>query len=158
MRCLSRVIIRARMTWKSFSLYITKLSTYPRSLFFPYKFFSSTCYTCIQCQTSTMTIVASLHLWGTTWWPNVAWKSAGRPYQLRQETYLHGAVKVWWKALQSFWECSSTCYASIQCQTTTIAAPTWWHITIRCANITWKLAGNPIFNQSQGKKPTYMGL
>jgi len=43
---------------------------------------------------------------------------------LRHETCLHGAVKVWWMDLQLCWECSSTCYTPIQCQTTTIAAPT----------------------------------
>ena len=32
---------------------------------------SSLSYTPIQCQTTT--ILASLHLWGATWWPNVAW-------------------------------------------------------------------------------------
>ena len=48
------------------------------------------------------------------------------------ETRQHGAVKVWWRALQSCWECSSLCYTSIQCQTSTIVAPaccyipTWW--------------------------------
>ena len=31
--------------------------------------------------------------------------------------------KVWRRALQSCWECSSTCYTPIQCQTSTIAAP-----------------------------------
>jgi len=51
-----------------------------------------------------------------------------RPHETRQ----HGTVKVWWRALQSCWECSSLCYASIQCQTSTIVAPaccytpTWW--------------------------------
>ena len=41
---------------------------------------------------------------------------------LRQETCQHGAVKVWWRDLQSCWECSSLCYTPIQCQTTTIVA------------------------------------
>ena len=51
---------------------------------------------------------------------------------LRHETCQHGAVKVWWRALQSCWECSSLCYTPIQCQTSTIVAPaccytpTWW--------------------------------
>jgi len=44
-----------------------------------------------------------------------------------EETCLHVAVKVWWRDLQSCLECSSTCYAPMQCQTTTIAAPTWCH-------------------------------
>ena len=35
---------------------------------------SLACYAPIQCQTSS--IIASLHLWDATWWPNVAWKSA----------------------------------------------------------------------------------
>ena len=42
---------------------------------------------------------------------------------LRHEIRQHVAVKVWWVDLQSCWECSSTCYTPIQCQTTTIAAP-----------------------------------
>jgi len=88
---------------------------------------SSVCYTPIQCQTST--IVASLHLWGTTWWPNVAWKSAENRDQ-RQGTCLHGAVKVGWRALQSCWECSSICYTHKQCQTSTISKPT--SLVIEC--------------------------
>jgi len=43
---------------------------------------SSLCYTLLQCQSTT--ILSSLHLWGATWWPNVAWKSAENP-NLRQE-------------------------------------------------------------------------
>ena len=54
---------------------------------------------------------------------------------LRQETCLHVAVKVWWMDLQSCWECSSTCYTPIQCQTTTIAAPTWCHTPTWWPNI-----------------------
>ena len=163
---------------------------------------SSTCYTPIQCQSTT--IVASLHLWGATWWPNVASKSAeigiwgektaiicgcksmteglrnmlnvflnllyihtmpnnhycstymmayphlmakhyltvGRkskieifPTDLRHETCQHVAVKVWWMDLQSCWECSSICYTPTQCQTTTIAAPTWCHTPACWPNI-----------------------
>ena len=56
-----------------------------------------------------------------TWWPNIAWESAENR-DLRHETCQHVAVKVWWRDLQSCWECSSTCYTPIQCQTTTIAA------------------------------------
>ena len=62
---------------------------------------------------------------------------------LRHETCQHGAVKVWWRDLQSCWECSSTCYTPIQCQTSTIAAPTWWHTPTWWPNIAWKSAGNP---------------
>jgi len=43
---------------------------------------------------------------------------------LRHETCPQVAVKAWWKDLQSCLGCSSTCYTPIQCQTTTIAAPT----------------------------------
>jgi len=73
---------------------------------------------------------------------------------LRQETCLHGAVKVWWRALQSCWESSSLCYTYIQCQTSTIVASlhlwgtTWW------PNVAWKSAGYP----NLSKKPAYMGL
>ena len=34
-------------------------------------------------------------------------------------------------------ECSSTCYTPIQCQTTTIAAPTWCHTPTWWPNIAW---------------------
>ena len=50
-----------------------------------------------------------------TWWPNlpeVGRKSRFFP-DLRHETRQHGAVKVWWRDLQSCWECSSPCYTSI---------------------------------------------
>ena len=85
---------------------------------------SSTCYTPIQCQTTTIAAPTWCHT--PTWWPNIAWQSAENQkiFDLRQETCLHVAVKVWWMDLQSCWECSSTCYTPIQCQTTTIAAPT----------------------------------
>ena len=43
---------------------------------------------------------------------------------LRHETRQHVAVKVGWEDLQSCWECSSTCYTPIHCQTTTIQQPT----------------------------------
>ena len=46
----------------------------------------------------------------------------------------------WWRDLQSCWECSSTCYTPIQCQTTTIAAPTWWHTPTWWPNITWSVS------------------
>ena len=85
---------------------------------------SSTYYTPIQCQTTT--IVAPTWVHTPTWWPNIAWKSAENQ-DLRHETCLHGAVNVGWMDLQSFWECSSTCYTPVQCQSTTIVAPTWCH-------------------------------
>jgi len=53
---------------------------------------------------------------------------------LRHETSHQVAVKVWWMDLQSCWECSSTCYVPIQCQTyiiqqpTCCYTPTWWPI------------------------------
>ena len=71
---------------------------------------------------------------------------------LRHETCQHGAVKVWWRDLQSCWECSSTCYTPIQCQTTTIVAPTWWHTPTWWPNIAWELAENPDFFLIWGKK------
>ena len=77
---------------------------------------------------------------------------------LRYETCLHGAVKVWWMDLQSCWECSSTCYTPIQCQTTTIAAPTWCHTPTWWPNIAWKLAENQDFCLIWGMKPAYMWL
>ena len=38
--------------------------------------------------------------------PEVGWKSRFFPDTLRHETRQHGAVKVWWRALQSCLECS----------------------------------------------------
>jgi len=61
---------------------------------------------------------------------------------LRHETCQHGAVKVWWRALQSCWECSSLCYTPIQCQTSTIAAPACCYNPTWCSNIAWELAEN----------------
>ena len=61
----------------------------------------------IQCQTST--IQQPTCCYTPTWWPNlpeVGRKSRFFP-DLRHETRQHGAVKVWWRALQSCWECSS---------------------------------------------------
>ena len=68
--------------------------------------------TYIICQTSTT--IASLHLWGATWWPNILPGSRHRNRNLRQEICPHVAVKVWWRALEICWMCSSwTCYAHI---------------------------------------------
>jgi len=41
---------------------------------------------------------------------------------LRHKICQHGAVKVWWRDLQSCWECSSLWYIPIQCQTTSTVA------------------------------------
>ena len=68
---------------------------------------------------------------------------------LRHETRQHGAVKVWWRALQSCRESSSTCHTSIQCQTTTIVAPAWWHTTTWWPIIAWELAENQDFSWSE---------
>ena len=81
-------------------------------------------------------------------WLRVGRKSRFFP-DLRHETCLHVAVKVWWRDLQSCWECSSTCYTPIQCQTTTIAAPTWWHTPTWWPNIAWKSAENQDFSWSE---------
>jgi len=76
---------------------------------------------------------------------------------LRHETCQHGAVKVWWRALQSCWESSSTCYTSIQCQTTTIVAPAWWHTTTWWPIIAWELAENQDFSWSEAWNPPTWG-
>jgi len=95
-------------------------------------------------------IIASLHLWGATWWPNVTWEWA-KNRDLRQETGQHGAVKVWQRDLQSCWECSSLCYTPIKCQTTTTVASlhlwgaTWW------PNVTWEWAKNWDLRQETGQ-------
>ena len=119
---------------------------------------SSLCYTPIQCQSST--IIASLHLWGATWWPNDAWMLAENQefFLISEEACQHGAVKVWWRALQSCWECSSTCYTPIQCQTSTIAAPACWYTPTWWPNIGWELAENRDFFLIWGMNPAYMGL
>ena len=83
----------------------------------------------------------------------VGWKLRFFP-DLRHETRQHGAVKVWWRDLQSCWECSSLCYTSIQCQTSTIQqptccyTPTWWpNIALRVGRksrfFSWSEAWNP---------------
>ena len=48
---------------------------------------SPLCYTHIQCQSTT--ILVSLHLWGATWWPNIAWKPA--------------EIKIWGKKSAPMW-------------------------------------------------------
>ena len=113
--------------------------------------YSSLCYTHIQCQSTTS--IASLHLWGATWWPNVAW--------MLSEIGIWGkksapnvAVKVWQRDLQSCWEYSSLCYTHIQCQSTTSIASlhlwgaTWW------PNVAWMLSEIGIW----GKKSAPMWL
>ena len=73
---------------------------------------------------------------------------------LRQEICPHVAVKVWWRALEICWECSSLCYVPIQCQTSSIIASlhlwgaTWW------PNVAWKLVEIGIW----GKKSAPMWL
>jgi len=116
---------------------------------------SSTCYAHIQCQTATIAAPTWCHT--PTWWSNIAWKSAENR-DLRHETCLHVAGKVWWRALLSCWECSSTCYTPIQCQTTTIAAPTWCHTPTWWPNIAWQSAENQDFFRIWGMKPAYMWL
>ena len=79
---------------------------------------------------------------------------AGRNRNLRQEICHHVAVKVWRRALEMCWECSSLCYILIQCQSTTILASlhlwgaTWW------PNVAWKPAEIGIW----GKKSAIMWL
>ena len=107
------------------------------------------CSTCMLCYTP-------------TWWPNIAWEVAENSRffpDLRHETRQHGAVKVWWRALQSCWECSSLCYTPIQCQTSTIVAPaccytpTWW------PNLPWEVGRKSRdFFLIWGMKPANMGL
>ena len=103
---------------------------------------SSTCYTPIHCQTTT--IQQPTCCYTPTWWPNIAWKLAGNRFfpDLRHETRQHVAVKVWWVDFQSCWECSSTCYTPMHCQTTTIQQPTCCYSATWWPNIAWKLAGN----------------
>ena len=116
---------------------------------------SSTCYAPIHCQTTT--IQQPTCCYTPTWWPNIAWKSAGNQ-DLRHETRQHVAVKVWWMDLQSCWECSSTCYAPIHCQTTTIQQPTCCYTPTWWPNIAWKSAGNWHFFLIWGMKPANMWL
>ena len=87
----------------------------------------------------------------------VGWKSIFFP-DLRHETRQHGAVKVWWRDLQSCWECYWPCYTSIPMPniyystTYMLLYPTWW------PNIAWELAGNRDFFLIWGMKPANMGL
>jgi len=64
---------------------------------------------------------------------------------LRLDSRQYVAVQVWWVDLQSCWECPSPWYTPIQCQTTTIAAPTWCHIPTCWPNIAWESAENRDF-------------
>ena len=77
---------------------------------------------------------------------------------LRHETCQHGAVKVWWRALQSCWECSSPCYTPIQCQTSTIVATYMLLYPHLMAKLAWELAENRDFFLIWGMKPANMGL
>ena len=93
---------------------------------------SSLCYTSIQCQTSTIQATYMLlypHLMAKlAWsWQEIeifSWSEAWNPPTWGCKSMVEG--------LQSCWECSSLCYTSIQCQTSTIQAPTccytptWW--------------------------------
>jgi len=80
--------------------------------------------------------------------------SRSKSKYLRQEICPHVAVKVWQRALEICWECSSLCYTHIQCQTPTILGSlhlwgaTWW------PNIAWKPAEIKIW----GKKSAPMWL
>ena len=114
---------------------------------------SSTCYVPMQCQTTTIQQPTCCHT--PTCWPNIAWESAGNQ-DLRHETCLHVAVKVWWMDLQSYLECSLTFYTPIQCQTTTIAAPTCCHTPTWWPNIAWESAEIDIFSWSAWKLPTWV--
>ena len=72
---------------------------------------SSPCYEYIKCQTNT--IVACLHLWGATWWPNTTWEIAGNT-DLRLEIRQHVAAKVWWIVLQWCYKCQLPCFIPVQ--------------------------------------------
>ena len=98
---------------------------------------SSLCYTPIQCQTTyycSKPTSLRCHLMAK------CCLKVSRNRNLRQEICQHVAVKVWQRALESCWECSSLCYTLIQCQSTTIVASlhlwgaTWW------PNVAWKWA------------------
>jgi len=102
--------------------------------------------------------LASLYLQGDTWWPNVASclevnrnrknKKSEANFQIShtvgQEICPHVAVKVWWGAwLEICWMCSSTCYAPIQCQTSTIIEQAYISkVTLDCQTLpgSWKSA------------------
>ena len=71
---------------------------------------------------------------------------------LREEKRKRVAIKVWWRDLQSCWECSGTCYTHIQCQATTIVAPTWWHTTTWCCEVLRKSMGKRNFDPPEGRK------
>ena len=52
------------------------------------------------------------------------WENEILTHLMREEKRQRLAVKVWWRGLQSCWECPGPCYTPNQCQTTTIVAPT----------------------------------
>ena len=112
---------------------------------------SSLCYTHTQCQSSYYTSKPTslrCHLMAKHC------LKASRNQNPRQEICPHVAVKVWQRALEICWECSSLCYTHIQCQSTTILVSlhlwgaTWW------PNIAWKPAEIKIW----GKKSAPMWL
>ena len=91
---------------------------------------SGPCYIHIQCQTTT--IVAPTWWYTTTCSPGVLRvKSVGKRYldspDEGRKTPTPGSKSTTTMDLQSCWECSGPCYIHIQCQTTTLVAPTWWH-------------------------------
>ena len=81
-----------------------------------------------------------------TWCHTHTWRpERRRKLSLRHETCQHVAVKVWWRDLQTSWECSLPCYAPIQCQTSTIVAPEWLYTPTWWPNSPWSWKKNEIF-------------
>ena len=75
----------------------------------------------------------------------------------RHETCQQVAIKVWWMDLQSCWECSSTCYVPIQCQTTTIQQPTCCYTPTWWPNLPWSWLEIEIFSWSEAWNPPTWG-
>ena len=76
---------------------------------------------------------------------------------LREEKRQRVAINVWQRDLQSCWECPWDCYTPIQCQTTAIVAPTWWHTTTWWPDVFQKVDGKPKFQPTEGRKTPTCG-
>ena len=110
-----------------------------------------------QCQTSTIQQPTCCYtpLDGQTL-PEVGWKSRFFP-DLRHETRQHGAVKVWWRDLQSCWECYWPCYTSNQCQTSTIQQPTCCYTPLDGQTLPESWLEIEIFSWSEAWNPPTWG-
>ena len=76
---------------------------------------------------------------------------------LRHENRQHGAVKVWWRDLQSCWWCYWPSYTSNQCQTSTIQQPTCCYTPTWWPNLPWSWLEIEVFSWSEAWNPPTWG-